>query len=246
MLLKTYSSGNFSVELFDVLDSTNNYLKLRALSGSDMLAAVALRQTAGKGSRGRSFYSAGNGLYLSALIKNIPLALSHLITPAAAVAVADSLEACGSEYAGIKWVNDIYIRGKKVCGILTESKASGDVLDWAVLGIGINLTEPEGGFPVDIKSRAGAAFVSPPPGISEALAGEILKRLETLPSALESRSFLEEYRARSVIIGREITVFDGKEEYPARALSIDDDCRLTADTPNGPRSLFTGEVSVRI
>ena len=113
----------FRVREFKTLDSTSSYLKrLAKTDGRHKDAAVALSQTAGRGRSGRSFFSPESGLYLSVLLKKgLEAETAELITPAAAVAVAEALEETGSPRAGIKWVNDIYIGGKKVCGILTET-----------------------------------------------------------------------------------------------------------------------------
>ena len=245
--LRVYTCSGFTVEIHKSLSSTNTYLKTCAAQGADMLAAIALTQTEGRGRLGRSFYSPGTGLYMSALIRGVRTSLAHLLTPAAAVAVAQSLESCGSPPAGIKWVNDVYIGEKKVCGILTETSASGDLLDHAIIGIGVNITPPPGGFPADIRDRAGAVFESAPDEMRFRLAEEILKRLSNISVRVSSRDFLGEYRSRSVALGRNVTVYPspGAPPIEARAVEIDDDCRLLCETPDGRSAIFTGEVSVR-
>lgn len=249
-IINSYAIDGFTVSIFDELDSTNNYLKRAAEDGApDGSVAVALTQTGGKGRLGRSFFSPKSGLYLSVLVRrNIEVGLAHLITPMAAVAVASSLEKCGSETAEIKWVNDIYIGGRKVCGILTETQISpsGKTLGYAVIGIGINLAEPDGGFPADIKNRAGAAFKNADDGIRERLASKILRELERGLSSLSGKGFLEEYRSRSILIGRDIEIITGNTPIAARVIGIDDDCKLIAETAEGIREIYTGEVSIKM
>ena len=130
-----------SLEAASVCPSTNRALKERAPSLPAWHALIALEQTQGRGRLGRSFFSpAGTGLYMSVLLRpslapeDVPL-----ITPAAAVAVCRALEELGSDRAQIKWVNDVYIGGRKVCGILTEA---GPGLGYVVVGVGVNVSPP--------------------------------------------------------------------------------------------------------
>ena len=230
---------------FDSLDSTNDYLKLISDTADDFTVAVAREQTGGKGSRGRSFFSPNGGLYMSVLIKrDIPTSHAHLLTPLAAVAVAEGLEAAGAQGCGIKWVNDIYVGGKKVCGILTETKIAADckTLAYAVIGIGVNILPPPGGFPDDIKDRAGAVFSKPEPDLKERCRDSILKALAARLENFRKKSFLSDYRLRSNLLGKKITV-DGE---PATAISIDDECRLIVSDGETERTLSFGEVSIRL
>ena len=246
-LLREYTLSGCNVREFDVLDSTNDYMK-RAGGAPDKTVAAALMQTRGKGSRGRSFHSPDGGLYFSVLLKRgIPVSQAHLLTPAAAVAVAEGLEGVGAENVGIKWVNDIYIAGKKVCGILTETQIAPDSrsLAYAVIGIGINLYEPDGGFPDDIKNKAGAVFRKGSPALREwcleSILAALLKELDSLPG----KRFLKEYRSRSVLLGREVDIL-GPTPERGTAVDIDDECRLIVRTATGIRALNSGEVSIKI
>jgi BirA family biotin operon repressor/biotin-[acetyl-CoA-carboxylase] ligase len=107
------------IELFEEISSTNTYLKEKGAEREEMSVAVASRQTAGKGRLGRSFYSPQeSGVYFSVLLKpTLAIDKAILITTAAAVAVTRALELLGQKNAKIKWVNDIYVNNKKVCGI---------------------------------------------------------------------------------------------------------------------------------
>lgn len=230
---------------FESLPSTNDYLKQISDTAADFTVAVAKEQTLGKGSRGRSFFSPGGGLYMSVLIKrDIPISSALFLTPLAAVAVCEGLEAAGAPRCGIKWVNDVYIGGRKVCGILTETKitADGKALEYAIIGIGVNIAPPPGGFPEDIKDRAGAVFTSDMPGLNERCRDGILKSLAEHIAELPKNGFLEDYRSRSVLLGKKITV-DGTS---ATAISIDDECRLVINDGISERTLNVGDVSIKL
>ena len=247
-LLREYSLSGYCVREFDVLDSTNDYLKRVAGTAPDALVATALTQTGGKGSRGRSFYCPDSGLYFSMLLKRgIPVSQAHLLTPAAAVAVAEGLEKSGAKNVGIKWVNDIYITGRKGCGILTETQIAPDAqtLAHAIIGIGVNLCEPPNGFPDDIKNKAGAVFSHGSPALREECLGNILEALSAHLASLPERKFLSAYRSRSVLLGKEVDILGSACER-GTAIEIDDDCRLIVRTQSGMRVLNSGEVSIRI
>lgn len=196
--------------VLESVDSTNTALMRMAATGAaEGTVLLAQAQTAGRGQRGRDFYSpAGCGIYMSLLLRpKMPPEDVLAITPAAAVAAAQAVEAATGRRADIKWVNDIQIDGKKVCGILTEAASSSGTLDCAVCGIGINLFPPLGGYPEALRDRAGALFDAyPGDERTAALAADVLNRLWELCSLLPARDFLDEYRARSVLTGRSVTV----------------------------------------
>lgn len=152
------------IEVFDSVDSTNNMCQARAATGEpEVYVAIAGNQTAGRGRRGRTFYSPdGTGLYMSILLRPSGLSAEESLafTTMAATSVAQSIETVTGKAAVIKWVNDVYMNSRKVCGILTEGSfnlESGD-LDYAIVGIGINVREPDGGFPEEIRDIAGAVI----------------------------------------------------------------------------------------
>ena len=177
--------------VLESVDSTNTALMRMAATGAaEGTVLLAQAQTAGRGQRGRDFYSpAGCGLYMSLLLRpKMPPEDVLAITPAAAVAAAQAVEAATGRRAGIKWVNDIQIDGKKVCGILTEAASSSGTLDCAVCGIGINLFPPPGGYPEALRDRAGALFDAyPGDERTAALAADVLNRLWELCSLLPAR-----------------------------------------------------------
>ena len=153
--------GDIKIETVDLIDSTNDELKRRAEQGeSEMYLLVAERQTKGKGTKGRSFFSpGGTGIYMSLLLRPAYTPQEcTLLTTMAAVSCAVAIERVVGVKPQIKWVNDIYLDGKKVGGILTQAHLSKDckAVEWAIVGIGINLSEPEGGFPADLTDIATA------------------------------------------------------------------------------------------
>lgn len=237
------------LHIFDTLPSTSDEIKTLAEQNAPHgTTVIAHHQSAGRGRRGRSFYSPeGDGIYMSILLSGpIPAKDSGRITCAAAVAVARAIEALTPASVQIKWVNDLLINGKKLSGILTEGKLDPDsgMLDYAVLGIGINLSTAD--FPPELQAIATslkmATGVAPDP---DTLVAEILNRLE--PVLHESSTvFLEEYRRRSAVLGKTVTVFRGAETFSARAVAIDDTGALLVETETGTCALSSGEVSVRL
>ena len=135
---------------------------------------TAERQTSGRGRMGRSFHSEGGGLYMSVLLKPSEINCTlPLVTFAAAVSLTEALRSL-SYKVGIKWVNDILYNGKKAAGILTEAKTKDNKLERIIVGIGVNLKEPDGGFPDEIKDKATSLGYT---GDKDILIGLILSRL---------------------------------------------------------------------
>lgn len=239
--------------VFETIDSTNLEAKRRAMAGGGhFTAVVADGQTLGRGRFGRSFFSPpGCGIYMSLLLKPTPQQLSDvtLLTTAAAVAVCRAIEALTPLRPQIKWVNDLYLDGKKLCGILTEAVTdleSGAVQS-VVIGLGINFKQPEAALPEEVAAVAGTLFGTRQPAITRnELIAEIINQLFMLWDALSTRAFLADYRSRSMLLGQEIVFSRGDEKYAAIAEAIDDDGALVVRMPDGEReALRSGEVSVR-
>lgn len=243
----------FSIEVFKTLDSTNNMLKTLASAGEkEGKVVISEEQTAGKGRISRSFYSpAGTGLYMSLLLRpQFSPEKSSFITSAAAAAVARAIESVSGCEAKIKWVNDIYCNGKKVCGILTEASMNLETggLEYAVLGIGVNVNPPTLGFPEEIREVASSLFDrgSGEGDIRSRLAAEILKNFWEYYQKLGEKTFLKEYRERSMIVGHDILVLQGGSSNKALALAIDDSCHLIVEYEDGSQeTLSSGEISIR-
>lgn len=228
--------------------STNDQLKKLALCGEkETVLYIAEAQSAGKGTKGRSFFSPKDtGIYMSLLIHpDFSTETCTLITPMCAVAVAEAIENVVGIRADIKWVNDIYIAGRKVAGILTEGSFSEKGADYLIVGIGINLNPPEGGFPEEIKNIAGALTESSHTD-RELLIAETVNRFMLYYREITKKSFLPLYKSRMFFLGKEITVMSPSEEYRATAVDIDVMCRLIVETEGGERKVLgSGEISIK-
>lgn len=228
--------------------STNDDMKAAAKSGEEEFSTlVAYSQSAGKGSKGRSFFSpAGTGIYMSMLLKpDCTAEKATLLTPMAAVVAAEAIESVTGVRAEIKWVNDIFVKGRKAAGILTEGVSAGDNrLSSAVIGIGINLTAPEGGFPEDIKHIAGAVTTDGGK-VRNRLIAEIINNLVYHYKRLSDREFYASYRERLFILSKKVTVTDYSGSYEATVLDVDKDFRLKVRKDDGTeRLLSSAEVSL--
>jgi BirA family biotin operon repressor/biotin-[acetyl-CoA-carboxylase] ligase len=252
-LRRYFGGAPLDIHAHRTLDSTNSAARALAESGAkELTLVVAEEQSAGRGRQGRAFYSpGGTGVYFSVILRPAVTAdRAALITTAAAVAVAGAIEEITGRRAGIKWVNDVFVDGKKVCGILTEAALdmeSGGV-EYAVLGVGVNISPPEGGFPPELDGAAGAIFGGEPvPDARERVVAATLLRFLAFYKNLTDKTFLDEYRARSVVLGRDVIVNpEGKAER-ARAVEIDDELRLVVVTDGGARrALSSGEVRIRV
>ena len=249
----TGNAVNLRLEVQKSVVSTNSLLKELAIQGeAEGKVLIAEEQTSGRGRLGRDFYSpAKTGIYMSILLRpKLTVEDSLFITTSAAVAVAKAIEKIADCEAKIKWVNDIYCNGKKVCGILTEAGIDfeGGGLEYAVIGIGINISKPEGGFPDELTNIATALFSSNKysSDLRSQLVAEILNNFWIYYENISNKTFLTEYRERSILIGQEINVISGDTSRRALALEIDDNARLVVKLSDGEiKTLSSGEVSIR-
>lgn len=238
------------LELRQSVTSTNALLREQAALGApEGTVLLAGSQSQGRGRLGRPFFSPeGTGVYLSILLRpaySSPGQASALTTLAALAACEAVTELSGRE-AAIKWVNDVYLDGRKVSGILTEASFSLEdgKLDYVVLGAGFNLYVPEGGFPEDIAQTAGAILEAPRENGKNLLAAAFLNRFWALYR--EPGDYVPAYRARSMVLGKEIWVLRGAERQAARAMDIDAQCGLLVEYPDGSREVLkAGEVRIR-
>lgn len=242
-----------ALRVVDEIPSTNTALCALAREGAPHgTVLIAASQTAGRGRRGRSFFSPdGTGLYISVLLRpTIPAARAVRITTAAAVAAAEAIADTVGVQTQIKWVNDLYLDGRKVAGILTESALGADGnLAYAVLGIGINIVPPAGGFPAEIADIAGAILPAPAEDCRARLAASFLSQFFRRYGeiAQEVPAYMEEYRRRCFVIGRRVEVLRGEERYGADAISVDDDAGLVVRRDDGTREvLSSGECRCRV
>ncbi len=242
-----------SVHVYQEIGSTNDVLKQMALTEHAKAGTVAVSdyQTGGKGRLGRSFYSPkGTGLYLSLLLRPETAVTDNLIlTAQAAVAVYRAVQRVCGIALSIKWVNDLYLGTRKVCGILSEGQANFETgrLDFVVVGLGVNVFEPEEGFPAEIRARAGSLLGKRSEGRRvdrNQLAAEIIREFYQLAG---QKTLAPEYIERNMVPGHEIVVIDGEKRRSAKAVGIAEDGRLLIEEADGSRNaLVYGEVSVRL
>ncbi len=210
---------------------------------------VATSQTKGRGRTGRSFISSSeNGLYMSIILRpELPCEKYNTLTPLIAVSVVNALEKTTSLRPQIKWVNDIYINERKTCGILTESKLSGNTLEYIICGIGINLAPPENGFPPEISKIAGAVFEKTAPnGYKMELCNAILDELFAYYNNIEDKSYMQKYRSYSMLIGQEVDIYVGNDIVNGMVTDIDDNGALVVKCKDGTTRAFnSGEARVR-
>ena len=240
-------SEPISVEVLDSVDSTNTEAKRRIAAGLHTpLLLLARTQTAGRGRLGRSFCSPeGAGLYMSwVLHPNCPPTEALSLTSAAAVAVAGAVEALTPLQPKIKWVNDVYIREKKVSGILTEGVTDpiSGLLRSVVVGIGINCTHAA--FPPEVASIATSLADEGGAVDPNLLAAEVNDRLLSLYRELPRKTWLPLYRERSLLTGKRVYWQKGNERGEGIVLGIGDHGELILSTASGNLPLTSGEVSI--
>ena len=231
--------------------STNEYLKTVDLS-KEPVCVIAHQQTAGKGRLGRSFYSPdGTGLYMSIGFKpDFQLSKGMFVTMASAVKVAESIEEITDKSIRIKWVNDLFHQGKKVCGILTEAQTNLETgqIQGIIIGIGINCFTRN--FPHEL-DQAGALSETPGQFSMAQLAGSIIDKILSIDTENDSNQLLSSYRRRCFILGKPILVRPLSDHPPikAKAIDIDDNGGLIVEYMEGRHmreihTLRSGEVSV--
>ncbi len=237
------------IVVLDTVDSTNTYAKNLAKNGAQNgTCVVAKTQTGGRGRLGRSFFSPSDtGIYMSIIFrpetdheKNVP----HTI--AACVAVCKALEQFSDNNFGIKWVNDIFSDGKKVCGILTEggSIAGGSEIDYYIIGIGINTELPHSGFPDDIKKIAGA--VSGITASKNQIIASVVSEFFSLCKKTTNENIINEYKKRCFILGQTVNYTKDGVTKSGVAKDINNSGNLVVLLNNGNYdTLIFGEISLR-
>ena len=242
------------------IPSTNEAVKGLARDGApEGVLMVARAQTRGYGRLDRAFFSPPDtGLYMSLLLRpSFSPDKAHLITHAAALAVFRAVREVSGRDAAIKWVNDIFVDGKKAAGILVESALSQDgSLSYAVLGIGVNLFAPPEGFPPYL-SHVTALFPQErrqeAPTLRDALVRAVIKHFAAIYDAFPATDFLDAYRENMLLLNKDILVFDALTDReksgigtPARAIDIDEDGALVVVYKDGnQKALTAGEVTLR-
>ncbi len=232
--------------IFDCLDSTNTYAAELFRAGAEHgTAVIAREQSAGRGRNGNSFFSPRDtGLYMSLILCCNSLGIMpQQTTIAAAVAARRGICKVTGVSPSIKWVNDLYYRGRKICGILAEGMTEGEELAGVVVGIGINCTTAQEMFPPELREKAGS--LGEYSFSTNRLAAEIMKELLSLSENSGFSDILEEYRSGSPICGKRISFMWQGETVTATAEAIDRNGNLVARQDGGETiTLPGGEVSV--
>lgn len=250
-MIKNYiKTPELDIEILSTVDSTNDYLKQMALKGgSEGTIVIANEQTKGKGSKGRSFISLNGGIYLSVLIRpDFENFDATIITSLTSVAVSNAIEEVCGKITDIKWVNDVLLQNKKVCGILCESAFSNNNKpEFVVVGIGINFNKPKEDFPDEIKDIATYLYEEENEVIKEKLTAKVIDNFFEIYNSLPNKKFLDIYRKRNCVFNKKINVLKNGLIQSATALSIDDECRLLVKYDNGKEELLSSaEISIKL
>lgn len=226
------------VVVYDRTDSTNDRAREYLLKhDAERTVFVANEQTAGRGRMGRRFYSPPDtGIYMTyAFRTELQDADSVCVTTAAAVAMLNALH-CGAK---IKWVNDLYLNGRKICGILTESLPAGTHGQYLLVGIGINLNTVT--FPDELRKTAGSIHGNLE---REQTIAAICNELVQATEDVHSRKYLADYRRHLLGIGHTVHFIENGQPHEAVLNGVDDLGRLLV-TENGKiRTLCAGEITM--
>lgn len=223
---------------FKTINSTSTYASENAEKIKTPAIIIADEQTEGRGRKGKLFYSpADSGLYFSILIKTRNI--TEIITPSAAVAVCKAIEDLSDLKPQIKWVNDVFLNGKKVCGILSETFIRGDE-QYLSIGIGINLTTEV--FPENL-SIAGS--------IGDIDKNKLVDKISSFIGAYIEYpcrfDIVSEYDKRLFIKGMDISYFINNDSFNAEVIGINEKCNLIVRNSDGKETVLTsGEISIKL
>ena len=237
-------SGKVRVE--PLVDSTNTRLKARAASTPTGSALLAEEQSGGRGTHGRSFQSPkGDGLYLSALLRpRVGIADLLTLTGWVAVAAREGVEKASGAPVDIKWLNDLYLNGKKLCGILTEFAllAESGEPDYVVIGMGVNMNQTAETFRAQgLEDIATSLALEGYPVEQNHLAVCLLEALDKLNREFPQKraDYLERYRERCITLGRRVS-FDGEGTLLTGTVAgVDDNFALLVDGDDGKRHIVS-------
>ena len=240
-----------NIKIYKTLESTNKTAKEMAVAGAEHgTVIIADSQTKGRGRYSRSYFSPSGGLYMSIILRPEVLNFENptSVTAFAAVAVCEAIESISEKTPKIKWVNDVLIDEKKVCGILTEAVTdfeSGS-LDWIVLGIGINVYIKTEDFPDDLQSLATSIFPNEKMfGVRNKLSAEIINRILGYDITPREAEIFRKYKNRLAMLGNQVTVIQNKIEYKAAVIDIDAAGHLVVKNENGEIiTVSSGEIRV--
>ncbi|MCM1513973.1 MAG: biotin--[acetyl-CoA-carboxylase] ligase [Anaeroplasma bactoclasticum] len=233
--------------ILEEVDSTNTFLKhLAKTSDVEELVVVANQQTGGRGRIGRTYVSnPASGIYFSVLYRpKIAIEYAKKLTCLAGVAVVRAIQKLTGLEAKIKWVNDVYIHGKKVCGILTEASTSieENIFEYAIIGIGVNCYQQA--FSKELSAIAttiedeGKCIVS-----RNDLIAEIINQIDMELAHIEDSHFMEEYKAYSFVIGKKVELHKMNESHLVKVVDITRDGELVVEEDEKVYAISSGEIT---
>lgn len=254
-LLKTHTIANpadTKVELWDSIDSTNVRAAALGEQGAPGgMLVVAREQTAGRGRLGRQWTSPpDSGIYASFLLRPHSALIPNLsaITLGAGVAAAEAIEAAAGVSVGLKWVNDLILNGKKAGGILAQMSYR-DGKQALVIGIGINISLQPDDVPEDLRQKVTwLEEVTDQPVDANVVLAQLcysLERIYDLMLANEVATILDQWRRRSVTLGKYVRAVSGDKEWEGTAEDIAQSGALLLRTSSGLQELHAGEISIR-
>lgn len=242
--IKSYLKNDIDVICLDCVDSTNNECKRMLADGQyGVFLVTADEQTAGRGRQGKTFYSPiATGVYFSLVIRpHAALKNAVTATTAASVAVCKAIEQLTDKQPKIKWVNDVYVDNKKICGILTEAITNFEegIVDSVIIGIGINISTHS--FPDGVDN---AGCLNADVDRNRLIAKTVDELLHIAGG--DYKSFIDYYRSHSLVIGERIKFIQNAKVTPATAIEIDETGGLVVRLDDGTvTTLRSGEISIR-
>lgn len=248
-------NSELALRVYKSIDSTNAEAKRILQEGIEQpMLLVAEEQTAGRGRLGRPFYSPhSSGLYMSLILPRVePDSDPGLITTAAAVAVCRAIEKTTGKSPKIKWVNDLFLDQRKICGILSEGVIDFETqtIQSIIVGIGLNIRIEEESMPSELQNIVGGIYSreeEEEPAVRNQLAAQSMNEFLALYPGDGTRGYLEEYRQRCFVLGRKVSFTRNGETMRGEALSIDEQGGLIIRLENGEDLTLTyGEISVRV
>ncbi len=245
--IESYLGGGIKAYVYDELDSTQNKVKQMLSQGeASPFIVAAKKQSKGRGRLTRSFFSPEGGVYFSVSIPGSLINNLDLLTISASVAVRRAILRLTGKEAKLKWVNDVYLDGKKCTGIISEGIFNFEEkrLESVVIGIGINLAVRNEDFPEDVREVATSLFPDGKTSLERAtVIAEVTKEL----LRLQSEDFLDEYRKNCFVLDKDVVLIQGDKREYAHSVGIADDGALIVKDENGNvRNINAGEISLRI
>ncbi len=242
------------IKIIETVDSTNTEVRSLADKGApEGTCVMSFMQRCGQGRSGRTFYSPECGnLYMSLLLRCRNRMTFDMITPTAAVATVEGIKDHFGIQTGIKWVNDIMLGGRKVCGIIAKAENFGTDDQYVILGTGINIYEPEV-LPDDIKDKYGSLLgkkcdrtKADRQKEAEGLGRAVLKRFIHYYESCDHKDIIDRYRKYCMFIGKRVEYLSGENVYEAVAAGIDDNGSVLLEHNGLVRAYSDGEIRITV